>query len=407
MSASRESLDLNLSLNMPLSRMHLAAPRQSPEVRHGRVRQNPFAFMASPSDSSGDCKLACDRFIANNCNGIDTQLSLNHFPNTQSAPQRDQSNAVMQVPKVEEMNNFSPGPPSYVGGGRGTKVKYAKHAKTNGQQAKLASAENFNLTGCCRYDSSLGLLTKKFIKLIQEAKDGTLDLNRTAEILEVQKRRIYDITNVLEGIGLIEKTTKNHIRWKSGFFQPNSLSDEVSRLKAEVKCLQQEDSRLDDCIRDKLASLRQLTSDQNCQKNLFVTEEDILSLPCLKNQTVIAIHAPRASSVEVPDPDEDIGFCQKQYRLIVRSTTAPIDVYLMSKKEPRSGDVSVKHMKLSNSLTWTSSRRLDDQYIPSSNCQKVSEVQKIVPSDSSIDDDYWLRSDNKVSVSDLWSTEEM
>jgi transcription factor E2F3 len=30
----------------------------------------------------------------------------------------------------------------------------------------------------------------------------------------VQKRRIYDITNVLEGIGLIEKTIKNKIRWK-------------------------------------------------------------------------------------------------------------------------------------------------------------------------------------------------
>lgn len=30
-----------------------------------------------------------------------------------------------------------------------------------------------------------GLLTKKFISLIQEAKDGTLDLNHTAEILQV------------------------------------------------------------------------------------------------------------------------------------------------------------------------------------------------------------------------------
>ena len=32
-----------------------------------------------------------------------------------------------------------------------------------------------------------------------------LDLNKAAEALEVQKRRIYDITNVLEGIYLIEK----------------------------------------------------------------------------------------------------------------------------------------------------------------------------------------------------------
>ncbi|KAI7747545.1 hypothetical protein M8C21_002002, partial [Ambrosia artemisiifolia] len=65
----------------------------------------------------------------------------------------------------------------------------------------------------CRYDSSLGLLTKKFINLIKHAEDGILDLNNAAATLEVQKRRIYDITNVLEGIGLIEKTLKNRIRW--------------------------------------------------------------------------------------------------------------------------------------------------------------------------------------------------
>ena len=41
-----------------------------------------------------------------------------------------------------------------------------------------------------------------------------LDLNKAAEVLEVQKRRIYDITNVLEGIDLIEKPFKNRILWK-------------------------------------------------------------------------------------------------------------------------------------------------------------------------------------------------
>lgn len=32
-------------------------------------------------------------------------------------------------------------------------------------------------------------------------------------MLNVQKRRIYDITNVLEGITLINKVSKNKIRW--------------------------------------------------------------------------------------------------------------------------------------------------------------------------------------------------
>ena len=65
----------------------------------------------------------------------------------------------------------------------------------------------------CRYDSSLGLLTKKFIALLRSSTHGDLDLNCAATQLKVQKRRIYDITNVLEGIQLIEKNSKNHVRW--------------------------------------------------------------------------------------------------------------------------------------------------------------------------------------------------
>ncbi len=66
-----------------------------------------------------------------------------------------------------------------------------------------------------RAEKSLGILTTKFVKLLQEAKDGVVDLKIAADQLDVkQKRRIYDITNVLEGIGLIEKNSKNIIQWK-------------------------------------------------------------------------------------------------------------------------------------------------------------------------------------------------
>ena len=75
-----------------------------------------------------------------------------------------------------------------------------------------ASAQAMPKQKTCRYDSSLGLLTKKFVQLIQSAPEGVLDLNAAATSLNVQKRRIYDITNVLEGIGLIEKRSKNNIQ---------------------------------------------------------------------------------------------------------------------------------------------------------------------------------------------------
>ena len=65
-----------------------------------------------------------------------------------------------------------------------------------------------------RTENSLGSLTQRFVALVKHAEAGMLDLNTAAESLSVRKRRVYDITNVLEGIGLIEKTTKNVVQWK-------------------------------------------------------------------------------------------------------------------------------------------------------------------------------------------------
>ena len=77
--------------------------------------------------------------------------------------------------------------------------------------------------GPSRFDSSLGQLTKKFVHILRSSATNRLDLNKAAQQLGVQKRRIYDITNVLEGIGLIQKEGKNHVAWV------NEPSVELSR----------------------------------------------------------------------------------------------------------------------------------------------------------------------------------
>ena len=62
-----------------------------------------------------------------------------------------------------------------------------------------------------------------------------------------QKRRIYDITNVLEGIGLIEKRSKNSIEWKGGGPGSNTqeYSDKAAMLKGEISELEQHEKMLD------------------------------------------------------------------------------------------------------------------------------------------------------------------
>ncbi|KAF8406554.1 hypothetical protein HHK36_008642 [Tetracentron sinense] len=319
------------------------------------------------------------------------------------------------------------------GGKHHSKSKVSKHTRsrpqTSGSNAESPS-NILNPASSCRYDSSLGLLTKKFISLIQEAKDGTLDLNKSADILEVQKRRIYDITNVLEGISLIEKTSKNHIRWKGlDMSRPKELDDQIAKFKAEVENLYDEECWLDHCIREKQESLRTLDGDENRRKFLFLTEEDVMSLPCFQNHTLIAIKAPQASSLEVPDPDEDIDYLQRQFKIIVRSTTGPIDVYLVSKYEGRREDINIKRAQLVDSSIGNIDHYSEAKLVPkfqstglfesgqdqdelniSSNTFSsmgcVSGIQKIVPSDVNIDDDYWFHSNHEVSITNLWANEE-
>lgn len=62
-----------------------------------------------------------------------------------------------------------------------------------------------------------------------------------------QKRRIYDITNVLEGIGLIEKKSKNSIVWKGGGPGSNTqeFTDRATMLKGEISELDQHEKMLD------------------------------------------------------------------------------------------------------------------------------------------------------------------
>ncbi|XP_010246568.1 PREDICTED: transcription factor E2FA [Nelumbo nucifera] len=335
---------------------------------------------------------------------------------------------------TEVVNSPLRTPVSGKGGRVYSKSKVPKHGRSGPQtpvsNAGSPSGNTLTPVGTCRYDSSLGLLTKKFINLIKHAEDGILDLNKAADTLEVQKRRIYDITNVLEGIGLIEKKLKNRIRWKGlDVSKPGEADDDVANLQAEVENLSLKEQRLDDRIREMQERLRDLSEDENNQKWLFVTEEDIKGLPCFQNETLIAIKAPHGTTLEVPDPDEAVDYPQRRYRIVLRSTMGPIDVYLVSqfeeKFEEMNGVEAPQSLPLPSSsgsnenpaaITVTednSGREMELQgndahriySDPNASHDFVSGIMKIVPSDVDSDADYWLLSDAGVSITDMWKTE--
>ncbi|KAM4871663.1 transcription factor E2F2 isoform 2-T2 [Thomomys bottae] len=169
-----------------------------------------------------------------------------------------------------------------------------------------------------RYDTSLGLLTKKFIYLLSESQDGVLDLNWAAEVLDVQKRRIYDITNVLEGIQLIRKKAKNNIQWVGILEDPTR----PAKLGQELKELMSTEQALDQLIQSCSLNFKNLTEDNANKRLAYVTYQDIRAVGTFKEQTVIAVKAPPQTRLEVPDRAEE------SLQIYLKSTQGPIEVYL-------------------------------------------------------------------------------
>uniref|UniRef100_A0A914KRQ7 E2F/DP family winged-helix DNA-binding domain-containing protein n=1 Tax=Meloidogyne incognita TaxID=6306 RepID=A0A914KRQ7_MELIC len=181
----------------------------------------------------------------------------------------------------------------------GTEIKNNKN--------KIDKESNEGGNDSARQDSSLLSLTKKFLAL-QMQKPGVLNLNEAAELLGVPKRRLYDITNVLEGVDLIEKIGKNSIKWRDQSEFTNSVT--YQKLNKENVELINEEIGLDKFIQSVSSSLKLAKEDPTDAFYSYSLLTDFRSLDNFKNKMLIAVKAPKdsSSSIEVVDPNETQKF---------------------------------------------------------------------------------------------------
>ena len=108
-----------------------------------------------------------------------------------------------------------------------------------------------------RNESSLSVLTVKFLDLLRNSRNGMIDLNDAVKTLRVQKRRIYDITNVLEGIGYIQKFAKNTIKLINQD-ETKGLDIKLNTKEKTLKTLLKEENIVDSKITDFQEALNEL-----------------------------------------------------------------------------------------------------------------------------------------------------
>ncbi|KAI9565313.1 hypothetical protein GHT06_009103 [Daphnia sinensis] len=200
-----------------------------------------------------------------------------------------------------------------------------------------------DLNAASRFEKSLGLLTTRFVNLLQEARDGVLDLKVAADTLAVrQKRRIYDITNVLEGIGLIEKKSKNSIQWRGAGPGCNTqeIGEKLAQLRNEVASLDTLEKNLDQHKQWIQQSFRNTSEDSVNSRLAYITHDDLCS--SFEGDTLLAIRAPPHTHLEVPIPEDDqIPSQKRQYQIHLKSQTVPIHVLLVNKDNEGTSPIAV------------------------------------------------------------------
>ncbi|GMI38878.1 hypothetical protein TeGR_g4619, partial [Tetraparma gracilis] len=178
--------------------------------------------------------------------------------------------------------------------------------------------------------------------LIQTSLTGAIDLNDAALRLCVQKRRIYDITNVLEGVGLIEKRSKNVIAWRglgTSEAADNAVGQELSELRKDLADLYAEDSMLEFWT----AQLRRDRADGASDPLSHVSGRqivDAMSLPpssaasssssssssasSAPPPTYLAVKAGAGAVLEVPDPSLSASTGAPVYQMFLSSRPAVV-----------------------------------------------------------------------------------
>ncbi|XP_041006188.1 E2F transcription factor-like E2FF isoform X2 [Juglans microcarpa x Juglans regia] len=123
-----------------------------------------------------------------------------------------------------------------------------------------------------RKEKSLGLLCSNFLRLYSEEGVATFELDDAASKLGVERRRMYDVVNILESIRIIAKKGKNQYSWK-GF-------GEVPRALEELKVSKNIENGVPSSLQNnwEARSTASLRRDNRRDKSLVILTQSFIKL---------------------------------------------------------------------------------------------------------------------------------
>jgi len=152
--------------------------------------------------------------------------------------------------------------------------------------------------------------------------------------LNVQKRRIYDITNVMVGVGLIEKKNPNCIQWKKDPTWPKEYAREPlvrdDVMAEEISQLDNHEKILDQYIDIAEQSMRNIQDYANLYNLGYLTQEDLKGV--FPGHTIFGIKSPSGTQLEVTQPEAILNGKEK-YQMHLKTDLDEIIVVMIDNEE--------------------------------------------------------------------------
>lgn len=109
------------------------------------------------------------------------------------------------------------------------------------EQIENKASPNVNYN---RKEKSLGELSKRFLTMFGRIDDCIISLDTVTKQLDVERRRVYDIINILESLGVVYRKGKNNYQWSG--LKPIRKTIEKLQFKAALGVKQEADDNNND-----------------------------------------------------------------------------------------------------------------------------------------------------------------
>ncbi|XP_052896716.1 transcription factor E2F5 [Anopheles moucheti] len=217
------------------------------------------------------------------------------------------------------------------------KMRFMNHSPTPEEDDE----HEFEPGSTRRFDKSLTMLTRSVVKMLRETPDGVLYLRDVSSTLSNrQKRRIYDVTNVLEGIGLVKKQVKNHIKWIGEEVTTQSCLGTARKIGEHMRTrrnLELREALIDKQLKAIRQSSHMLREDSATGSFLYVTSDDLTSV-FGDNRTLLTLNEERLARLRQPPVVQctswTIPYGGNTRQLWVKSRPKGAPLTLMVLKEP-------------------------------------------------------------------------